>query len=153
MSEDDIHPQMNFRATSGCRDFPEIRSEPTSLIRDVAERTPCPECGEDAWTVERNGGIEYPICRECRIGKVMLMRYANYGADWHDVREWVLKRDGHQCWECGSAERLQVHHVEKMIWFETTAQAHRPENLVTLCESCHQSLEDQIELFSEVGVA
>jgi len=45
----------------------------------------------------------------------MLQRKSNYGADWEEVREWILEREGHQCWECGSERRLHVHHIERKL--------------------------------------
>jgi len=80
----------------------------------------------------------------------MLQRKSNYGADWEEVREWILEREGHQCWECGSERRLHVHHIEKLVWFETTDEAHQPKNLVALCEHCHRDLENQPEHFQTV---
>ena len=31
---------------------------------------------------------------------------------WRRLRELVLQRDGHRCQVCGSAQRLEVHHVD-----------------------------------------
>jgi len=38
-------------------------------------------------------------------------------------------------------EELHIHHIEKLVHHETTDEAHRPGNLITLCEPCHRELE------------
>ena len=53
-----------------------------------------------------------------------------------NVREYVLARDGHKCQYCGgkSGDKiLNVHHIESR---KTGGDA--PNNLVTLCETCHK---------------
>lgn len=53
-----------------------------------------------------------------------------------NVREYVLFRDGHQCQCCKGKSKdkiLNVHHVESR---KTGGDA--PNNLVTLCETCHK---------------
>ncbi len=51
------------------------------------------------------------------------------------VRREVLARDGHRCRTagCGSARFLDVHHVVP----RTNGGANHPDNLITLCSSCH----------------
>lgn len=54
-----------------------------------------------------------------------------------NVREYVLFRDGHQCQCCHGRSGdpiLNVHHIESR---KTGGNA--PNNLITLCEHCHQS--------------
>ena len=55
-----------------------------------------------------------------------------------NVREYVLYRDGHTCQVCKGKSKdsvLQVHHiVSRQIGGD------RPDNLVTLCQTCHQKL-------------
>lgn len=53
-----------------------------------------------------------------------------------NVREYVLCRDGHTCQLCKGKSKdsvLNVHHVESR-----KTGGDRPENLITLCKSCHQ---------------
>ncbi|MBR2682178.1 MAG: HNH endonuclease, partial [Atopobiaceae bacterium] len=53
-----------------------------------------------------------------------------------NVREYVLFRDGHTCQCCGGRSKdpiLNVHHIESR---KTGGDA--PNNLVTLCETCHK---------------
>lgn len=52
-----------------------------------------------------------------------------------NVREYVLYRDGHQCTHCKGKTKdpvLEVHHKESR-----QTGGDRPENLVTLCKTCH----------------
>lgn len=54
-----------------------------------------------------------------------------------NVREYVLARDGHVCQHCHGKSKdpiLNVHHLESR---KTGGDA--PNNLVTLCETCHKS--------------
>jgi len=74
-----------------------------------------------------------------------------YGPNWQRIRERVLCRDGHNCACCRrdqtADESLHVHHIEPVTSFSNSEgriradQANRISNLVTLCPSCHQSLE------------
>ncbi len=60
---------------------------------------------------------------------------------WFAKRKIVLMRDGGKCANCGSAEKIQVHHRQyhinkntgrfKMPW------EYKLKCLVTLCEKCH----------------
>lgn len=53
-----------------------------------------------------------------------------------NVREYVLWRDGHRChWCLGTSKDpiLNVHHIESR-----KTGGDRPENLITLCETCHK---------------
>ena len=66
-----------------------------------------------------------------RYGQVIGAR-AKYGlAEWKNLRERVLSRDGGKCMICGRDQALHVHHID----LDATCDAE--ENLVTLCESCH----------------
>ena len=55
-----------------------------------------------------------------------------------NVREYVLWRDDHQCQWCKGTSKdriLNVHHIESR-----KTGGNRPENLITLCETCHKRL-------------
>lgn len=72
-------------------------------------------------------------------------RKQDYGAylgsaQWRELRRLVIARDKGQCRECGSTERLHVHHVHYQTIFEETGR-----ELVTLCARCH-SLEHKNSL-------
>jgi 5-methylcytosine-specific restriction endonuclease McrA len=61
--------------------------------------------------------------------------------DWRRVRSRVLRRDGRRCKHCGTRDRLSVHHVTPR-----PLGSHDPKNLVTLCETCHDAVENPAEL-------
>lgn len=55
--------------------------------------------------------------------------------DFWNTREYVLFRDGHRCHWCKGKSKdpiLNVHHIESR-----KTGGNRPDNLVTLCETCH----------------
>ncbi len=57
-----------------------------------------------------------------------------------NVREYVLFRDGHVCQHCHGRSKdkiLNVHHLESR---QTGGDA--PNNLITLCETCHKAFRD-----------
>lgn len=56
-----------------------------------------------------------------------------FGRDWLPIRRQVLKRDGYQCVECGSRQRLEVDHIKPASESGTDDLA----NLQTLCRDCH----------------
>ena len=59
-------------------------------------------------------------------------------ANFWNTREYVLWRDGHRCQRCQGTSNdpiLNVHHIESR---KTGGDA--PDNLVTLCETCHRTL-------------
>jgi len=51
-------------------------------------------------------------------------------AEWLERRTHVLVRDNYCCTECGSTEKLEVHHLKP-------TGGNRLENLQTLCKKCH----------------
>ena len=56
-----------------------------------------------------------------------------------NTREYVLYRDGHECRLCGGRRKdpvLEVHHKVRRI----DGGSDRPENLITLCSTCHNLL-------------
>ena len=56
-----------------------------------------------------------------------------------NTREYVLYRDGHECRLCGGKRKdsiLEVHHKVRRI----DGGSDRPENLITLCSTCHSLL-------------
>jgi len=70
--------------------------------------------------------------------------------NWERVADTVRERDGYECQICGFDngkhkkqfnKQLNVHHVIAETAFETSELAADPQNLITLCQSCHQSHE------------
>jgi 5-methylcytosine-specific restriction endonuclease McrA len=65
-----------------------------------------------------------------------------YGSGWSRARRQALERDDYRCQHCGVTrddlgQNPDVHHQVPVGAFEDTQEAHRLENLVTLCRSCH----------------
>jgi len=47
------------------------------------------------------------------------------------LKKMIRERDGNRCTSCGSSRRLAVHHINYI------KEDLRPENLITLCPTCH----------------
>jgi len=56
------------------------------------------------------------------------------GKGWNSIRTQVLRRDNNTCQQCGSTEKLQVHHI---VTWRTKKNFNKLTNLVTLCHKCH----------------
>lgn len=57
----------------------------------------------------------------------------------YNVKSFVLHRDNHSCQKCGGkkkCEKLHVHHIV----FRSNGGSDSPDNLMSLCESCHNDL-------------
>lgn len=70
-----------------------------------------------------------------------------YGSSWWQVRRAAWERDGYECQCCGASteeigRRPDVHHIVPVRAFDNPADAHRLENVVCLCRSCHRRVED-----------
>lgn len=58
------------------------------------------------------------------------------GRAYRDFIESIKKRDSHKCVRCGTKkEKLYTHHIKP--WKEYPKLRFEPENLVTICFSCH----------------
>lgn len=123
--------------------FPEVPEQPTTPWLEAADKTTCEECGGSAYKTNPSDGVEFILCRSCHPSS--LYPYTDYGTAWDEVRDWVLDRDEHGCLNCGGTGELHVHHIVKFASFETTIEAHTPENLITLCEACHDELERDVQ--------
>lgn len=59
--------------------------------------------------------------------------------EWKHKRETILRRDNYQCKECRRYGRLRqattVHHIKHLDDFPELALVN--DNLISLCESCH----------------
>ena len=56
--------------------------------------------------------------------------------DWVERKLRVKLRDGFKCVRCGGQETLHIHHKRGLT-------SHRPKDLVTLCQQCHQAVHGQ----------
>ena len=57
---------------------------------------------------------------------------------WHEVRQKVLKRDGHKCVLCGDDKELHVHHITYKNW-----GSEKKKDLTTLCKEHHKQFHRQ----------
>lgn len=58
--------------------------------------------------------------------------------EWRQKRWKVLTRDGFKCVDCGTAFNLEVHHITYDRW-----RHEQPEDLITLCRTCHGTLHEK----------
>lgn len=69
--------------------------------------------------------------------KWLYQRGVNYG--YANAKAYVLHRDNHTCQYCSGKsrnQRLEVHHIV----FRKNGGSDEPENLITLCKSCHDKV-------------
>ena len=68
------------------------------------------------------------------------------------IRRHVLKRDKHGCRICKTKKNLTVHHIESLAkCFKENKEdvARNLNNLVTLCESCHENAPNGKKAYNE----
>lgn len=76
--------------------------------------------------------------------------YEPYGLEFNaELREQIRKRDEHKCQVCvtdqkGLRRKLSVHHIDY------DKKNNKPENLVSLCESCHTATNSNRRYWQEV---
>lgn len=78
----------------------------------------------------------------------------NYGSGWQKARDAARARDRYTCQSCGLPESERPHDVHHKIpfrTFETSAEANRPANLVTLCRACHRRAEAAVRVRTGLG--
>lgn len=68
------------------------------------------------------------------------------GGNWKGQSQKARARDGYCCQGCGVTEedlgrQLDVHHKVPFRLFESPVEANRLENLISVCPSCHKTLE------------
>lgn len=134
------------------------------------ETKTCPICGKEEYVKPAKLKHWRTCSRECdRRLKIETGVFAGennpawrggyqnyYGPNWKRQRNAARKRDGYMCRMCGIAEGGQEHDVHHIIAFREFGYvpddndkyklANRLSNLVTLCRSCHISVENGAEL-------
>ena len=68
-----------------------------------------------------------------QAAETAVMPKPRLGYRWRMLRRQVLHRDGYACVRCGARRRLEVDHVVSV----ESGGTDDPENLQTLCRSCH----------------
>ena len=87
-----------------------------------------------------NAGRHWPDAIRRKISASLLSGRdpspSSYGPEFRFQRTSCLQRDNYTCQQCGSTERLEVHHWEPYRFsFDNSL-----ENLVTLCADCHDAI-------------
>jgi hypothetical protein len=107
------------------------------VLKSKAERGYGKFCDRDClseWLSDNWQGEDHPQWVE---GKT------RYAGRWWTVRRGARARDDDQCRVCGkSKEEIgrepDVHHVEPIRTFDDSQEAHRMDNVICLCRSCHR---------------
>ena len=73
---------------------------------------------------------------------ILRLNYYNYlkTSLWRIVSEEVKRRNNHRCSQCGSREKLQVHHTN----YNIHGKEHTLVSLLCLCNKCHQAQHQEI---------
>lgn len=109
---------------------------------EYAEHMSLVHKGQKPW----NTGKERPDVRGANNPRWTGGYKPYYGPNWYRQKRKARKRDNGVCQECGissSEKRLDVHHIIpfRKYGLEKFEEANRLENLITLCCSCHTTLE------------
>jgi 5-methylcytosine-specific restriction endonuclease McrA len=72
-------------------------------------------------------------------------KWLKHGRRWQEIRAAIIERDGRCLW-CSAesspgGKALHVHHLDARRNYSIVDLANHPENLVTLCSSCHTRVE------------
>jgi 5-methylcytosine-specific restriction endonuclease McrA len=76
-------------------------------------------------------------CKDCGRAydqRHSIERRTRNSAKWQQARAAARRRDGERCTNCGSSERLQVHHIVPLA---EGGEKFALSNLTTLCSDCH----------------
>lgn len=120
-----------------------FKQDPSKIERN--ERNFCSKSCYSSWMSENNRGEDHPRWVENPD-------HISYGGSWPVQREKRLEKDDYECVICGKSDAqeeidtgkgLDVHHIEKARNYLKDdgtldeEKAHRIENLISLCRSCH----------------
>ncbi|MEE2754834.1 MAG: HNH endonuclease [Candidatus Latescibacterota bacterium] len=124
-----------------------------------SEHVRCSNCGRNT-TVPRwfkKEGLELHFCTDrCRRlwrddhrSTVKLKGRPEFrGGNWTEVAQRIRERDAFKCRSCGVTEedlgrQLDVHHIVPYRAFNTLDRANCPDNLISVCPSCHKKMEEE----------
>lgn len=77
--------------------------------------------------------------REYRKQNKELFDWYHNKTRFEGIRDSIIKRDKQKCRVCLTKERLSIHHIDGRN-HEKESPNNKPENLITLCVSCHHKL-------------
>ena len=86
------------------------------------------------WNKGNNTAYETRMKISKTLRKNKMKTFFSYGSDWNMQRTSCLQRDNYTCQQCGSKEKIEVHHWEPYRFCYDNSL----ENLVTLCFDCHK---------------
>lgn len=104
------------------------------------DRRACQQCGTifECKPCEKTIYCSQPCCADAMKCEGS---HAGYGPEWTSIRYAIRERDGFRCVACGIIETTRshdVHHITPLRNFNgDLIAAHDPNNLVTLCKTCH----------------
>ena len=106
--------------------------------------------GKSAWQIEKYSTISSPTIKKY-VKKWNIFLYQIMRENGKRNKVWAGYIDGRaitrkfktdKCFDCGTInKRLEIHHLKPAIYsknWQIQKGDHRPENLITLCNSCHQ---------------
>lgn len=102
----------------------------------------CETCGKEFWvykwrTIFQNPRYCSGVCAN-NIKRSDNERFSRLTSkSWATTRREVIARDGRKCRVCGAVEQLTVHHIVPWVKSRNDDKS----NLITLCRSCHMSVE------------
>lgn len=114
----------------------------------IKGRTSCRKCNDRAYELSKKRGDRKKFFNKHRerINKENLERYykKKYGGNYHSI----IERDCFSCTKCGKSHHLIVHHIDGNGYYSKNPN-NSPENLITLCTSCHGFLHRSIQKFEK----
>ena len=111
----------------------------TKKCQECAKTSICKTCKTE-YTKENYQHRHYCSARCSNIYKNEIYFGGNYLA--------TLERDSYQCRKCNTKQSPHVHHIDLSGRFKKTERErcnNSMSNLITLCNSCHQELHNEIE--------
>ena len=128
--------------------FDKVDWQSNEVIGSVSLNLPSSELNTQAfWMVISEKTIE-----KLRKDDLWFSDPNDYGENWETIRQQVLVRDAFRCSLCGkagsSALKLHVHHKKPFRTFADPTAANNLNNLITLCETCHQRVEQAVRIKS-----
>lgn len=89
-----------------------------------------------------------PVCKApfllaTSAGRALYDWYIEHSHVWKAIRQWALSRSSGRCEQCGATYNLHVHHKT----YARLGHEH-PEDVMVLCEVCHEREHERIRLQS-----